>query len=232
MSADQEHISSALTDLQSLNNLLLELGERVMRAQGGALYPMDFLALAAIKRSLALLSGFCLLTHHRNLACSAALLRLQLDTALRFYASYLVEDPHEFATSILKGEAIRKLKDRKGKALTDRHLVDSLALEFAWIPKVYDATSGYVHFSETHLFSIVDGPPNDRERSMKICLSGVDNAFPDRTYLESIDGYRASVMVLVRYLEGWIFSKDNPDACRQAREGLTKSSSQRPEEKR
>ena len=37
--------------------------------------------------------------------------------------------------------------------MTDAYLVEKLGKEYAWVPRVYEKTSGYVHLSSTHIYS-------------------------------------------------------------------------------
>jgi hypothetical protein len=82
---------------QSLQTVQLVLTGNSQATFQTALYPLDFLALAVLNRSLCLLSGFATLLDSKNLISAAPLTRLQLDNCLRFFASTLVENPHEFA---------------------------------------------------------------------------------------------------------------------------------------
>src|ERR1035437_452289 len=111
--------------------------------QKGHKYKLDIHAMAVIDRSLALLRGFCDLVEAKNMIAAAPLIRCQLDNGLRFFASTLVEDPHDFAGNILKGIPVRKMKDRHGKLMTDRYLVERLTIEVPWIETVYSQASGY-----------------------------------------------------------------------------------------
>lgn len=50
---------------------------------------------------------------------------------------------------------IKKFKSRDGKALVDGYLVDQMTKAHPWARKVYDFTSGYVHFSERQFFDSI-----------------------------------------------------------------------------
>lgn len=163
--------------LDNLDKAHLELGRReVFEAFGGAMYGMDLLAAGALNRSKAHIAGFRDLVQVKNLICAGALLRLQLDTALRFHAAFLVEQPHEFAVAVLGGERVRNLKDRDGKKMTDAYLVEKLGREFDWVPRVYERSSGYVHLSATHLLSAM-GPTelHHSEQSISIRVGSRTN---------------------------------------------------------
>ena len=172
------------------------------------MYGMDLLTSGALNRSLAHIAGFTSLLKARNLVCAGAILRLQLDTALRYYASFLVAEPHEFALRVLAGEHIRKLRDEDDRQLTDAYLVEKLGVEFNWIPRVYERTSGYVHLSATHLMAALS--PGESERTVEIKISADDKPLPDWIYVEALAAFSASTQVFLKYVYGWIITKSNP----------------------
>ena len=144
----------------------------------------------------------------RNLTCAGALLRLQLDTALRLSAGFIVDDPHEFAIQVLDGHRIDRMKDRNGKVMTDRHLVNELAEDYPWVPSVYESTSGYVHMSRAHILNtleVIDGDTG----IIGIKMSSRDHNLPDDVYIEAAETFRSCTRILVRYIYGWIVSKEN-----------------------
>jgi hypothetical protein len=184
----------------------------MFEAFGGAMYGMDLLAAGALNRSKAYVAGFRTLLAGKNLICAGALLRLQLDTAMRFYAAFLVERPHEFALTVLAGQRVRDIKDRDGKKMTDAYLVQKLGQEFPWVPRVYERTSGYVHLSSTHLLSALHSPIESAdERTFTIKISAEDKPLPDFIDIEAADAFRATTDVLLRYVQGWVFTKANPE---------------------
>jgi hypothetical protein len=128
--------------------------------------PMALVSYAALKRTLFLIQGFAQMVEDRNLVCAGALLRVQLDTALRFQAVFLVKEPREFADAILRGTRVNVLVDREGRRLTDRRLVECAATEFPWVESVYEQASGYVHFSEKHLLSDQSAVRSENDESM------------------------------------------------------------------
>jgi hypothetical protein len=185
----------------------------MFEAFGGAFYGMDLLAAGALNRSKAHIAGFQQLVGAKNLICAGALLRLQLDTALRFYAAFLVEQPHDFALAVLGGARVRDLKDRDGKKMTDAYLVEKLGQEFDWVPRVYERTSGYVHLSSTHLLSAMaptEGA-SDSDRAITIKIAAEDKPLPAWIYIEAVDAFRAATDILLRYVHGWVFTKANPE---------------------
>jgi len=210
-------LESLLEKIDDEKDRHLSLGKAVLAADGAKLFPLDLLAVAALNRSLSNSSAFTQLLRAENYLAAASLVRLQLDTFLRFFASYRVSDPHEFATSVFAGTEVRKLKDRSGSFMTDRHLVESVASEFPWAPSVYKATSGFIHLSDKHIYSTFKSASDDGTFSM---LIGSDPArFPSDLWMEMAEGFIAATDALFLYLEGWAFTKANPHLVQAAREG-------------
>ncbi len=160
MNSELEH---RISHIEALTNLHLSLLSEMLKADGGKMFSLDILASAAVKRSMSLCAGFSLLVRDKNYTCAASLLRLQLDSCLRFFAAFIVERPHDFAHAVLQGTPVRKIKDRTGQFMTDRYLVESLGKKYVWMPRVYDATSGFIHLSEKHIFTMFQAQAKPRK---------------------------------------------------------------------
>ena len=168
-------VEAAVTQLRTLREAHFTAVLPLM--QKGHKYKLDIHAMAVIDRSLALLRGFCDLVEAKNMIAAAPLLRCQLDNGLRFFASNLVKDPHEFSGDILKGIPVRKMKDRHGRPMQDAYLVEQLTAHVPWAKSLYDQASGYVHFSEQHIINTIGIP--DEEGMSQIAITGHDNGSRD-----------------------------------------------------
>ena len=179
-------------------------------AAGGKLFPLDLLAWAAANRTASLLHAFRGLLEARNFWAAAAVLRMQIDTLVRFRAAWHVADPHDYAAQVLRGVRINRLKDRDGKLLTDKHLVQIARSDAPWIERVYDETSGFVHLSSVHIFAAGEQAHDDGSIELKV--SELDpERLPDEARQEAIDCYTDVVRVLIRYLLGWAQTKHCTD---------------------
>lgn len=207
-----------LAFLRSGIDAQLQLGLRIMNAYGRALYPLDFLSSAVLHRSMSLISGFCEMIEAKNFICAAPLLRLQIDNLLRFYAAFVVTDPHEFAMEVVKGKQVRSLRDASGKKMTDRHLVTLLSKEYDWLERVYEHTSGYIHLSSKHIFNTL-GNNGDAEGEIDMYIGQSDNYISDSIRLEAVEGMIEITKVLNRFLEGWALTKANPEAVKKKKDG-------------
>jgi hypothetical protein len=203
-------ILSSLDGLESRRKSLLKLGKAMMEAYEGTLYPVDIFALGAIKRTISTIAGFKILVQSLNMICARTLLRTQIDTALRFYSVFIVDDPHAYALAVYSGEQINKIKDSRGKLMKDAYLVEKLSQEYPWIKTVYNNLSGYIHLSSSHLFSPLQNIDAE-SKSIKIEVSEEDIKFTEFSWLEVINCLNESIDIFIKYLEGWIFTKSNPE---------------------
>ena len=215
---NSSHLELQLKKLQDVFEIITARGKSMYEAYNGALYGVDFLAGAALNRTLANSQAFISLIESRNLVIAGALLRIQLDTAMRFYAVFLVDKPHDFAIKILEGERLDLQKDRDGKKLSDRYLSEKLNEDFPWVKRVYQSTSGYIHLSGTHIhhtMSLADG-----DLAVGVKLSPKDRDLPDELYIETIEAFIESIKILLKYIDGWIFTKENPGIAAQEKKRI------------
>jgi hypothetical protein len=195
-------ISTALAGVRARRDEHFVIGSAFLGLKGSALYKLDILAIAVLDRSLALLRGFCDLVERRNMIAAAPLLRCQIDNGLRFFASTLVQNPHDFALEVHKGTPIYKQKDRSGKFMRDAYLVEKLTAEVPWVESLYKQASGYVHLSEQHIFNAVGIPGHDGTTTIKI--TGHDGSvWTEHRYLEAIEAFDHSTSLVLELIEQW-----------------------------
>jgi hypothetical protein len=202
--------------LQTLNGYcekFLDLGMATLKADGGTFYPIDFLAVAVFNRSISLIKGFSSLIQVNNFNCASVLMRVHLDNLLRFYAIHCVQEPHHLASQILDGVRLSKLKARDGKSMTDKYLLDQLSLKLPWIQSVYEATSAFVHLSSTHIFSTLNiGEENEEGLHVQTIIGGDGSCrVEEDEILKSIVGMIDISQQIYVYLDGWRFTKENPN---------------------
>jgi hypothetical protein len=121
-------------------------------------YRFDLYCGAIINRTLNLTKGFISQIQDDNFLAAAPLVRLNIDSLLRLYAAFQVDSNiDEFASKIMKGESLRKLKDKQGMKMTDQHLVEQLSKEkgYEWVTTIYNTGNEYVHFTSQHIFASI-----------------------------------------------------------------------------
>lgn len=146
--------SEQLAAIEQAQERLLERCMMIFKSNGPVYMP-DLFVLGALKRGMALCSGFRELFRQNNYTCAAAMLRMQVDTAARLYALQYVSDKTAFAEKLIAGEKFTKLKDRDGNQLKDFWIINKLAQIAPWVPSVYQRTSDFVHLSGSHFFSTI-----------------------------------------------------------------------------
>lgn len=185
---------------------LREVGMRVLRA-GSPLYLFDFIVIGAIKRSLGLASGTSSMIRAKNMLCARALLRMHLDTVTRFLAYTYVKNRELVARAVTGGAQLKTFKSSNGKSLTDAYLVDRLSQSHPWVRRVYEFTSGYVHFSERHFFDTVHTLGSDEERTMQLEISDTDDKFPEWSWAEVAECFNKLTEILVSALASYATHK-------------------------
>jgi hypothetical protein len=123
-----------------------------------------------------------------------------------------VEKPDDFAFEVLKGRRISDLRDRAGKSMTDTYLSRKLGEQYAWVPGLYERASGYVHFSSTHMLSALR-PKGEGATAghFEVAISAEDKFAPEATYIEAVDAFVAVTEIVLRYVQGWVFTKSHPE---------------------
>ncbi len=220
MSRDPPHYGSSVRSLLSAidedRKFLFDLGRSLIGKSGDPFFPVDLLALGAMKRSVSTAAAMIMMVDARNMVCARTLLRTHIDTSLRFSAAWLVEKPHEFATEVLRGNRIDRMKGRDGKKLTDAHLTATHSGEHPWLPEVYARLSGYVHFSGSHIVDSVSNLEGDGQ--IQFAITAEDLNFPEASWIEVLECFREATEILVRYLDGYRMTKGmSPEDLEAAR---------------
>ena len=208
MNEMEDEIGNGLQRLKEKEKRMVRLAALGMQADEGSMYPFDWWTNAAMNRGIQLSSGFRDSIKRRNATCSGALLRMQIDTALRYSAGWLVNDPHGFVGRIMNGEQINKIKDRDGNLMNDRYLVERMATGHVWLEEVYKRTSGYVHFSDVHIWSTLFGMEGKENTRVRTKVGARDREGLAELYLEMVSAFEAATDILMNYVEGWIYTKE------------------------
>jgi hypothetical protein len=199
-------VVTKLEKLQDLVQTHIELAQLCIEANDGNVWSADLWFNAAFKRSIQVLDGFSEMVRRRNISCAGALLRVQIDTALRLFACSLM-DANEYVAAALKGEKLDKLKDRNGQNLRDKYVIGQLIQvrpDLAWLERVYDRTSGFVHMSGIHLFAVaeVSGP-----RCIETYIGLCDDRWTDAQMVETVDAFGEVTDVVVWLGVQWLDQK-------------------------
>jgi hypothetical protein len=187
-------IDETLTKIEQIGEEQLSFVEQYMGAANGNLYAVDFLVCAVIQRSMDLIDAFVALVRSQNLRVAAALIRMQIDSAMRLNALNLVADSNELVLHLMGDEPLHKLKGLSKVNLSDAYLHRQLSSRYPWVSKVYGATSGFIHLSKSHLLSL--GTPSDTEPRVLDLRIGRGTVWPTERQQELVDAFLAATVGL------------------------------------
>ncbi|MPL55244.1 hypothetical protein SDC9_00714 [bioreactor metagenome] len=136
-----------LIEIDNKSKAIIKMGEQ-LSAISNNIETFDFLLIGALNRTINISKAYTTLIRDNNFIAAAPLIRLNIDTLLRLYASMISEhDRNTFASKVMNGDLIKKMK-LKG---TKRDLRDdTLYLELSkvegmeWVKNIY---LGVIHLS-------------------------------------------------------------------------------------
>lgn len=182
---------------------------------GETLTKDDFFFCASLDRCLRLTDGIILLLRERNLTCSGALLRLQMDNCMRTYAAFIAEDRTKVINCIIDGTPINKQRDTTGNRMTDGYLKNTISQYDSVFAQVYNQASGFVHLSEKAFYQTVADVSDG-----KIALQ-IGHDLPEKRnapLLECAEAFSHFVKLHYKMLDAVVESKTIFDAEQQDRD--------------
>ncbi|MBL7975650.1 MAG: hypothetical protein JNJ85_12100, partial [Candidatus Kapabacteria bacterium] len=206
---NQLDLQALLDKLDSYIELVIDTQKRIVVVDDGNLFPLDLLSMAVSNRTIQVIEGFRQATESGNMLVSLPLVRLHIDTLLRWYATTLVENPHETSSKILKGAQLRDITDKLGNKLTDGYLVQKYSKYFAQLKTVYNSTSGYIHLSDKHMLAPVTSVDLTGEVTWQISRTNKDDA---RTYSGKIESTLCMIEItehIIHLLNSWAEQKNS-----------------------
>lgn len=206
MTTDTEDFKKSLAKLEELDAEFMAVGKEIGEYE---LLHADIFFISFLNRGLQLLHGFTLLVRNELFLAAAPLLRLQIDNCARLYAGSLVESVDDLTKQLLDGARLDRLTARTGDRLTDKYLVSELAKVSGadWLHGVYDRSSGYVHFSGSHLYAAATADSESRHLTLKI--SRKETTAPPALWLELIAAFTAATQLLLDLEQQWVWQKNS-----------------------
>jgi len=202
-----ESVENLLAKLDQLKEEITQQLVNAWTADEDRIFSTDLVALGVARRTYALIDGFVALLRQRNPLCCGALLRLQLDTAMRFYACWLVAEPEIVALALLDDRHLDKIKSRDGKCLADTYLHHALSKQYGdWVSRVYRNTSGFVHFTGRAMLDASIKHDADA-RSETVSLQGPGRVWTEPEIVEMVSAFVESVGVTLKLLYSWSYTK-------------------------
>jgi hypothetical protein len=174
--------------------------------KGTSISHSDLFIFGAVNRTLAQSKGFRDLINTRNFPCAAAILRMQLDTAMRVNAMLLVEDRNTFCEAILGERRFNTLRDAAGNRLTDAHRRKKLAENHPWIETIYTDTSDFIHLSGRHFYNSIANT-NNTIKIVTLYISGNDPPNRESVYFDVVDAFFKVSRMLALLLLGYFVAR-------------------------
>lgn len=135
--------------LEELNKFLLFISAEIIKAGNYSFHNFDLYVLSIINRTISLNKAFILLIENENSLTAISIVRLQLDNALRLFASQIVDNTADFLTYFFEGNPINKYKINK-QQLSDTFLATELNKNVPGTLELYKYLCDFIHFSEKH----------------------------------------------------------------------------------
>ena len=206
-------------------DLIYQLAKDLFQCGNQAIFPMDFLTYGAIQRSFSTVTAIASLVEQSNMLASRAILRVHIDTVLRYAAAWFVDDPQDFASKVHEGKRIDQMKDSVNQQLRDKRLVELLTPDHPWLPTVYERLSGYVHFSDSHISSVFTNVDKDTQK-VSFEFGRYETKYPPFSWIEVMDCAHDATGILAKYIKGWITTKSmKPDQFEALKQVIKEKSS-------
>ena len=198
-----------LIEIDNKSKAIINLGNQ-LNAITPKMQVFDILLIAALNRTVNISKAYTSLMRDNNFISAAPLVRINIDTLLRLFASIICEfDRNTFASKVLDGELIKKMK-LKG---TKRDLRDdTLYLELAkvegmsWVEDIYKVGSSFIHLEKTHIFSSLK-IENDDEKIINMTIGFHDSFIPESEKIGSAVWMNKTIDAIIVQAQIWMYEK-------------------------
>ena len=198
-----------LTEIDNKSKAIINMGKQ-LNAISPQMETFNFLLIAALNRTVNISKAYTTLIRDNNFIAAAPLVRINIDTLLRLYASIISEfDRNTFASKVMDGELIKKMK-LKGtkKDLRD----DTLYLELSktegmeWVEDIYKAGSSFIHLEKSHIFSSLK-IADDKERIVNMTIGFHDAFIPESEKFGSTVWMNKIIDSIIQQAQIWMYEK-------------------------
>ncbi|RYG87692.1 MAG: hypothetical protein EON59_06725, partial [Alphaproteobacteria bacterium] len=182
---DLPDLAGRLDRIRAMAREIERLPDETYSPVGSFLEPVEWYSLAAVTKSTSNAHAFCLLVESRNTIAAAAIVRMQIEAAMRMFGLTLVPDIEAAGAHLMAGRKYGQLKSRDSVKLADKVLHEALSLQYEWVTKAYEDTSAFVHLDGENINSKLV----HLELGAFFNLSGIDAKRPDRAYFHVADTF-------------------------------------------
>jgi len=205
---ESENLSASLNLLKDSSENLKKLGYTLFDNRSIRSY--DLFCASGLHRSINIIDGYILLIENKNVLTAFSLVRLQLDTLLRLFAATQSELAiNDFVLKIFDGAQINHLKSKSGEKLTDGYLVKKISelKSFSWVQPIYVTASGFIHFSDQHVFASIR--TTDEKNKIEGLITSESSFIKTSVIVNATDSLIQITFGIIALIENYISSQDD-----------------------
>lgn len=211
MNYTEQSIEQLLVVIDDKSKAIINIGKQLNAiASNKEMEMFDILLIAALNRTVNISKAYTTLIRENNFIAAASLVRINIDTLLRLYASIISEfDRNTFASKVMGGELIKKMKLRG----TDKYLLDNtLYLELSkiegmeWVTDIYKAGNSFVHLEKSHIFSSLK-VADEKERVILMTIGFQDAFIPESEKYGSAVWMNKIIDAIIQQAQIWMYEK-------------------------
>lgn len=198
-----------LTEIDNKSKAIINMGQQ-LKAITPKMEIFDIFLIAALNRTVNISKAYTLLIRDNNFIAAAPLVRINIDTLLRLYASIISEyNRNTFASKVMGGELIKKMKLNGTKIkLDDRtlYLEISKVVGMEWVKEIYQAGNSFVHLEKSHIFSSLK-IADETERTSNISIGFHDALIPESEKYGSAVWMNKIIDSIIQQAQIWMYEK-------------------------
>ena len=198
-----------LIEIDKKSKAIINMGKQ-LTAITPKIEAFDFFLIASLNRTVNISRAYTSLIRDNNFIAAAPLIRINIDTLLRLYASIISEyDRNTFASRVMGGELIKKMKLRGTKQkLSDFTLHTEITKieNMEWVTRIYEAGNSFVHLEKSHIFSSLK-VEHEKERLINMSIGFHDSFIPESEKFGSAVWMNKTIDSIIQQAQIWMYEK-------------------------
>jgi hypothetical protein len=205
--AEMPDLASRLARVRAMALEIERLPDDNFAPQGSFLADVEWFSLAAVTKSTSNAHAFELMVTSKNTIAACAIVRMQIEAAMRLFGLTLVDDAEDAGAQLMKGERYSSLRMKSGgPRLVDKILHQELSKLYAWVTDVYESTSAYVHLDRVNISSKL----TYLDRRAFFNPAGIDKTKPEDAFYHLVDTFFIALRMTRQLLEDFLATRPQP----------------------
>lgn len=206
LSLDKEQL---LNEIDNKTKAICNMGKQ-LSAIAPTFETFDIFLIGALNRTVNLSNAYSSLMRQNNFIAAAPLVRINIDTLLRLFASNITDyDRNTFALKVLSGVKIRTMKLAGTKTLlsdSNLYLEISKIKGMEWVEEIYKAGNSFVHLEKSHIFSSMM-ITNEIAREVSLTIGIHDSFIPESEKYGSAVWMNRIIDSIILQAQLWMYEK-------------------------